>query len=64
MDILILVGTVDEDFQVLGTAKNGREALELAQSQKADVILMDIQMPEMDCQIKRLQRLFLLLKVQ
>ena len=48
MDILILVGTVDEDFQVLGTAKNGREALELAQSQKADVILMDIQMPEMN----------------
>ena len=29
-------------------AKNGYEAIDLAQSQKPDLILMDIQMPEMD----------------
>lgn len=43
----IILG-VDEEFQVLGCAKNGKEALELSMQNKADVILMDIQMPEMD----------------
>lgn len=39
---------VDEEFQVLGCAANGREAIELAKANKPDVFLMDIQMPEMD----------------
>lgn len=43
----IILG-VDEEFQVLGCARNGKEALDLAMKEKADVILMDIQMPEMD----------------
>lgn len=43
----IILG-VDEDFEVLGTSKNGKECVELARSQKTDVILMDIQMPIMD----------------
>ncbi len=45
--IAIILGA-DEDFYVVGTGKNGKEALELAQREQADVILMDIQMPEMD----------------
>jgi DNA-binding NarL/FixJ family response regulator len=47
-DGMRIILSVDEEFQVLGCAKNGKEALELAQREKADVILMDIQMPEMD----------------
>ncbi|AWW27529.1 MULTISPECIES: response regulator [unclassified Acetobacterium] len=43
----IILG-VDDEFQVVGCAKNGREALEFAQKEKPDVFLMDIQMPEMD----------------
>jgi len=34
-------------FQVL-VAKNGREALEMLQWETVDLILMDVQMPEMD----------------
>jgi DNA-binding NarL/FixJ family response regulator len=33
---------------VVGEAANGREAVELARSCRADVILMDIRMPELD----------------
>lgn len=48
-DGMRIILSVDNEFQVLGCAKNGREALELAMNgEKADVILMDIQMPEMD----------------
>jgi len=39
---------VDEDFEVLGCASDGRGAIELAKEQKPDVFLMDIQMPGMD----------------
>ena len=39
---------VDEDFEVLGAAANGREAIELAERNKPDIFLMDIQMPKMD----------------
>lgn len=47
-DGMRIILSVDEEFEVLGCAKNGIEAVELAKSQKADVILMDIQMPQMD----------------
>ncbi len=33
------------NIQVVGTASNGLEALELAKSLKPDVVLMDISMP-------------------
>ena len=38
----------DPDIRILGTARNGNEALAFVARQKPDVITMDIQMPEMD----------------
>jgi len=35
-------------LEVLGEAKNGREAVDLARKLKPDVVLMDLSMPEMD----------------
>ena len=37
-----------EDFEVVGEARNGKEAVELAQNLLPDIVLMDITMPEMD----------------
>jgi DNA-binding NarL/FixJ family response regulator len=37
-----------EDLTVVGEATNGREAVELARSALADVVVMDIRMPELD----------------
>ncbi len=37
-----------EDLCVIGLAHDGREAIDLAQSLNPDVLLLDIQMPEMD----------------
>lgn len=39
---------LEPDLEVVGEAANGREAVELAQNLKPDVIVMDISMPEMD----------------
>ncbi len=36
------------DLQVVGEASNGREAVDLARSTRADVVVMDVRMPEMD----------------
>jgi DNA-binding NarL/FixJ family response regulator len=36
------------DMEVVGEAANGREAVDLAGSVQADVLLMDIRMPELD----------------
>ena len=38
----------DPQFQIVGHAKDGREAVALAESLKPDVITMDINMPHMD----------------
>src|SRR3984893_7923916 len=38
----------DEQLQVVGQAKDGREAVTLAESLKPDVITMDINMPHVD----------------
>lgn len=47
-DGMRIILDVDEDFDVIGCAKNGREAIELAKENAPDIFLMDIQMPEMD----------------
>lgn len=47
-DGMRIILEVDEDFEVLGTAANGCELIKLAEINSPDVILMDIQMPEMD----------------
>ena len=36
------------DITIVGMAKNGREAIELVRSERPDVVLMDIRMPEVD----------------
>jgi len=43
----LLVGLID-DFEVVGTAADGREAVKLAHESKPDVVLMDLRMPELD----------------
>ncbi len=47
-DGMRIILEVDEDFEVIGCARNGREAIELAKKSTPDIFLMDIQMPEMD----------------
>jgi DNA-binding NarL/FixJ family response regulator len=39
--------TLHKDLKVVGEATNGREGVALARSVKADVIVMDVRMPEM-----------------
>lgn len=36
------------DLEIVGEASNGQEALELVRSKRPDVVLMDIQMPDMN----------------
>ena len=47
-DGMKIILDVDPEFEVIGTAANVREAIEIAQKSKPDVFIMDIQMPEMD----------------
>lgn len=47
-DGMRIILDVDEEFEVLGCAANGKEAIRLAEETAPDVFLMDIQMPEMD----------------
>ena len=46
--ILEQIFNADEQFQVAGHAKDGREAVTMAESLKPDLITMDINMPHMD----------------
>jgi DNA-binding NarL/FixJ family response regulator len=39
---------LEADLQIVGEACTGREALALAQALTPDVVLMDVEMPEMD----------------
>ena len=47
-EILQVVLSLDNDIEVVGHAKNGKEAIDLASTLRPDVITMDISMPEMD----------------
>lgn len=47
-DGMRIILDLDEDFDVIGCAKNGKEAIEIAKENVPDIFLMDIQMPEMD----------------
>lgn len=38
----------DEEIEIVGIARNGREGLEMAASLQPDAVTMDIEMPEMD----------------
>jgi DNA-binding NarL/FixJ family response regulator len=38
----------EPEFEVVGEARDGREAVDLARTARADVVLMDIRMPRMD----------------
>ena len=46
--VLETIFSADDQLQVAGQAKDGREAVALAESLKPDVITMDINMPHMD----------------
>lgn len=47
-DSLKLLLNLEEDIEVIGTARNGMEAFELCKLNKPDIVLMDIRMPVMD----------------
>jgi two-component system, chemotaxis family, protein-glutamate methylesterase/glutaminase len=46
--VLETIFSADDQLQVIGQAKDGREAITLADSLKPDVITMDLNMPHMD----------------
>lgn len=45
---LNLKNILKDDFEVVGEAENGKEAVELYQELKPDIVTMDITMPVMD----------------
>jgi len=47
-DSLKMILEMEEDFQVVGLAANGEEALELCRKELPDLVLMDIRVPVMD----------------
>ena len=47
-ELLIHILSSDVGIQVIGTAVNGREAVEFMTHNKPDLITMDIHMPKMD----------------
>ena len=47
-DGMRIILEVDEDFEVIGCARNGREAIEIAKESTPDIFLMDIQMPDLN----------------
>lgn len=48
LDGLVEILNQESEIEIVGTAKNGKEALELLKTQKIDVIISDVSMPELD----------------
>src|SRR5215212_3796340 len=46
----VITGLIEQDpaIRVVGTARNGREAIELVQELRPDIVTMDVRMPVMD----------------
>ena len=38
----------EREFEIIGEAENGEEALHFMQKERPDVVLMDVSMPKMD----------------
>ncbi len=60
LNAIALIINAEDDFDVVGTARNGQEAFEKIQSVQPDIVLMDIKMPKMngiDC-VKELKKDF------
>ncbi|QVK16844.1 response regulator transcription factor [Mycoplasmatota bacterium] len=47
-DGLKLIFELEDDFEVVGTGHNGKEAYDLCNEQNPDLVLMDIRMPNVD----------------
>ena len=45
---LVMVLRLEADFEIVGEAENGAEAVELAQQLQPDLVLLDLVMPQMD----------------
>jgi DNA-binding NarL/FixJ family response regulator len=43
-----LVGILEDEFQIVGTAENGMRVLELAAKLMPDIVVLDISMPEVN----------------
>jgi DNA-binding NarL/FixJ family response regulator len=48
LDGIVSLLTDEPNIKIIGTAHNGKQAVEKIKNQKIDVVLMDINMPEMD----------------
>ena len=48
LDNLRKLLSFEDDIEVVATASNGREAIEVAKLHSPDIVLMDVNMPEMD----------------
>lgn len=48
IDSLCIILSTDDDFEVIGYALNGEEAIDFCKKHPVDIVLMDIQMPVMD----------------
>lgn len=47
---LVMVLRLEPDFEIVGEAENGKEAVDLARKLQPDLVLLDMVMPEMDGQ--------------
>ena len=43
-----LIRSAGEEFRILGTARDGRDALRQIHALEPDIVTMDIEMPELD----------------